>query len=118
MIKRVSELRQLGNVDSTGIPGRDYTTVDIQLLCSLGATAGYLSVLVTALYISSVDVQKLYAKPQLLWFILPVQLYWISRIWLLANRDWIDQDPILFALKDRPTYVAVAFALAIAAFAV
>ena len=72
----------------------------------------------SALYINSADVKKLYANPHVLWFILPIQLYWISRIWLQADRGQVDQDPILFAIKDRLTYAVVAVALGIAALAV
>ena len=91
--------------------------MDIEQLSSMGGAAGYLSVLVTALYISSPDVQKLYANPHWLWLILLIMLYWISRIWLYTGRGWIDQDPIVFALKDKTTYLAGLLSAAIAVLA-
>lgn len=117
MVKRVAELRELRAIDSRSTPGRGYSKVDIEQLSSMGGAAGYLSVLVTALYISSPDVQKLYANPHWLWLILPIMLYWISRIWLYTGRGWIDQDPIVFALKDKTTYLAGLLSAAIAVLA-
>lgn len=111
MVKRVSELKEFRENGTLNVPGRNYRQVDIQQLGAMGAASGYMSVLVTALYINSPEVQLLYTKPHFLWFILPAQLYWISRVWLLANRGEMNQDPIVFALKDKVTYVAVAFAV-------
>ncbi len=118
IIKRVSELREFREGDTVRVPGRSYVPADLQQLSSLGGSAGYMSVLVTALYINSSDVQKLYSHPQWLWLVLPIQLYWVSRLWLYANRGWIHQDPIVFALRDRTTYVAAVFAAAIALIAI
>ncbi len=118
MVKRVSELRESRESETAAVPGRDYTKADIQQLSSLGGSAGYMTVLVTALYIHSEDVQKLYSHPQWLWLMLPILLYWVGRIWLYASRGWINQDPVLFALKDRTTYLAALLAMAIAALAV
>ena len=117
MVKRVAELRELRAADNRGTPGRGYSRMDIEQLSSMGGSAGYLSVLVTALYISSPDVQKLYSNPHWLWLILPVMLYWISRIWLYTGRGWIDQDPVVFALKDKTTYLAGLLSAAIAVLA-
>jgi 4-hydroxybenzoate polyprenyltransferase/phosphoserine phosphatase len=109
LVKRVSELGALKT--STSISRRSYQVVDLPQLASLGGAAGYLSVLVFALYINSPDVQKLYAKPDLLWLMCPPLLYWISRIWMLANRQEIQGDPVLFALKDKPSYLVGAICL-------
>jgi hypothetical protein len=61
---------------------------------------------VFALYInSSTDAARLYAKPQLLWLVCPVLLYWIQRIWLMAFRGVGIGDPVVFALRDKVSYV-------------
>ena len=57
----------------------------------MGLSSGYIAVLVLALYISSSTVAAMYARPVLLWFVCPLMLYWISRIWLLAHRGLIDE---------------------------
>jgi hypothetical protein len=71
----------------------------------MGAASGYLSVLVLALYIHSVDVFLLYRRPSLLWLVCPLLLYWISRMWLLAYRGRLDEDPIIVTARDPVSYV-------------
>jgi hypothetical protein len=36
-----------------------------------------------------------------MWLITPLLILWISRVWLLASRGLLDEDPVVFALKDR-----------------
>ena len=43
-------------------------------------------------------------------------LYWISRVWLLAHRGDLHEDPLVFALSDPPSYL-VAAATALVMFA-
>ena len=84
----------------------------MQLLISLGSASGYLAVLVLALYINAPEVRKLYSQPQVIWLACPVLLYWISRVWVLAHRGLIHDDPIVFAIEDRISrYVGLLFAL-------
>ncbi|MBV8829478.1 MAG: UbiA family prenyltransferase [Acidobacteriaceae bacterium] len=109
--KRVSELRRL-DPQRAVVPGRAYTPVDEPMLCTLGAAAGYIGVMLLALYINSPDVQKLYSKPEWLWLICPCLLYWIGRFWLIAHRGEVDEDPVLFALKDKISFV-VAFVIVV-----
>ena len=66
---------------------------------------GYVAALVFALYVNSPEVTVLYRQPQVLWLCCPVLLYWQSRIWLLATRGALDSDPVIFALKDRVSYL-------------
>ena len=70
----------------------------------MGLSSGYIAVLVLALYISSDAVRELYESPTLLWFVCPLLLYWISRIWLLAHRGEIQHDPVMFAISDSTTW--------------
>jgi hypothetical protein len=87
--------------------GRAYRQSDLEQLNIYGVTAGFLSSLVLALYINSDNVHNLYRRPQLLWLLCPVLLYWITRIWLLSWRGELNEDPILFAIRDRVTYTVV-----------
>jgi hypothetical protein len=73
--------------------------------------------LLLALYIESSEVQLLYRHPERLWLLCGVHLYWISRVWLLANRGEMHHDPVLFALRDRASYWLGLVALAIAVIA-
>ncbi len=82
------------------IKGRGYVPGDIGLVESMGATSGYLSALVLAMYIHSDQVRSLYSRPNLLWGVVLVLIYWISRVWFLARRHEMPGDPVEFALRD------------------
>lgn len=112
LVKRVSELTELDKEDSLNT-GRGYLPGDKGVLISFGATSGYLSVLVLALYINGNDVQELYQYPNILWGLCLVLLYWLSRIWLLAGRGGVASDPIVFALKDKISFLTGLIAVAI-----
>ncbi|TIP96587.1 MAG: hypothetical protein E5X60_20025 [Mesorhizobium sp.] len=43
----------------------------------------------------------LYQRPQMLWFVCPVLIYWISRLVMIAHRRSMTEDPIVFAMTDR-----------------
>jgi hypothetical protein len=79
----------------------------------MGIASGYLSVLVLALYIQDAKTAQLYRHPEVIWLVCPVLLFWISRAWLIANRGWMHDDPIVFALKDRVSLVLCCFLAAI-----
>ena len=60
-----------------------------------------MSVLVLALYINSEEVKALYTHPEFIWLLCPLLLYWIGRVWLLARRGQMQEDPVVFAIQDR-----------------
>jgi 4-hydroxybenzoate polyprenyltransferase len=101
LVKRYAELHALSQRGELSARGRGYHVDDLAILQSLGGSAGYLAVLVLALYINSPDVQKLYRQPLLIGFLCPLLLYWISRVWLFAHRGNMPDDPVIFALTDR-----------------
>ena len=100
--KRYAELEMV----KEDVSGRGYRLDDLPILRSLGASSGLLAVLVFALYINSQQITVLYNRPEILWFVLPVLLFWISRIWLLAHRGDMHEDPVLFAIQDRASLVS------------
>lgn len=107
LIKRFSELQDLSASGHEWIPGRGYKLSDLQLLLGLGTSTGCLAVMVLAFYINSPEVTILYAKPKILWLLCPLLLYWIGRMWMEAERSHMHDDPVVFAAKDRMTYVGV-----------
>jgi 4-hydroxybenzoate polyprenyltransferase len=116
LVKRLSEVRRLRLSSATTTPGRGYLASDYEQLSSLGVAAGYISVLVLAFYITSKEVTVLYVHPERLWLLCPVMLYWVSRVWLLAHRGLVNEDPLVFALRDKVSYaVGVAAALVLLA---
>ena len=102
LAKRVSGLTQ--SRAQGGAPDRGYRPTDCALLEMFGVSGAFLSSLVLALYINSEKVVSLYRAPMLLWLLWPVLLYWLCRIWLLAHRGELHEDPIVFALSDPVTY--------------
>ena len=87
------------------------------MLLPLGAAAGYASVMVVMLYLSSPRMLSLYAHPLRMWLICPLLIYWISRALMLSNRGEMHDDPIIFALTDKVSWltgVAAAVIIAIA----
>jgi 4-hydroxybenzoate polyprenyltransferase len=106
LVKRVSELTRV--IESGGVMrGRGYEREDLDTLKSLGVAASYAAVVVLALYIHDPTTSRLYATPAILWIAVPVLLYWTSRLWLLADRGQINGDPLLFATRDRVSYLTV-----------
>jgi len=117
-VKRFAELESLRKQQRLRAVGRGYHVEDLSLLQSLGTASGYLSVLVLALYINSPQIEVLYSRPKVIWMLCVLMLYWISRIWMVAQRGQMHDDPVVFALKDKASLgigllAAVVVALAI-----
>ena len=81
---------------------------DNELLEHLGTASGYVSVLVLALYMNSPEMHAIYGESRSLWLICPLVLYWVTRLWLLAKRGRLDDDPVVFALRDRQSLALAA----------
>lgn len=111
-LKRYGEVSRQTE-DAPVVSRRDYARADREWLGMMGGSSGYLSVLVLALYISSDEVMLLYQRPTVLWLVCPVLLYWISRMWLLAYRGRVPEDPVVAAVRDPASYVAGAVVLAV-----
>lgn len=118
-VKRYTEFDVLQLSSEGRLPGRGYIAGDKEWMHKMGAGSGYLAVLVLSLYINDEDVAELYNQPKILLLICPALLYWISRLWLLASRGYLEDDPIVFAIKDRRSYLlgaVIAVILAAATF--
>jgi len=116
-VKRYAELMVQVRAGNNHTPGRGYEVSDASLLQTLGVSAGYLSVLVIALYMRSEDVITLYAQPTAIWFAIPLFLFWISWVWLKAARGEMHDDPIVFAIKDKASLVVAGLTTVIFVFA-
>jgi 4-hydroxybenzoate polyprenyltransferase len=95
--------------------GRAYTVDDLPVLRGLALASAIASVLVMALYVSSEDVQPLYSRPDLLWALCPVLLYWLLRMIMMAHRGQMTDDPIVFAARDRVSLMTILTAFGIVA---
>jgi 4-hydroxybenzoate polyprenyltransferase len=110
-LKRYVELQDHGQFSQKKISGRGYAPEDTETVRLLGIGCGLLSVIVLALYIDLREVSELYGRPQILWFLCPLFLFWISHIWVAAGRGLVHQDPVLFAAKDRSSQIVGLFFL-------
>ena len=104
-VKRFTELQLVQRGKSDRVKGRGYRVGDLEMVSTMGLASGYLAVLVFAFYVTNPEVTHLYRNPAALWFACPVLLYWISRVWLLAHRGLLHEDPIVFALTDKASWV-------------
>jgi hypothetical protein len=69
------------------------------------------------LYIARPDVTVLYRHASRLWLIVPLLLFWVTRVWLLASRGELNDDPMVFAIRDRVSLAVGAAVVALAIFA-
>lgn len=118
MVKRFSELQNTRALGHTVANGRGYLLGDIEQLRSFGTASAYASVVVFSFYIGAHDVTVLYPHATRLWLITPLMILWLSRVWLLASRGELDEDPVIFAVTDRMSLLMGAAVAAIAALAI
>jgi 4-hydroxybenzoate polyprenyltransferase/phosphoserine phosphatase len=107
LIKRYVELIARLDKDLSDPTNRNYRKSDLDIVAALAAAASFNAVTIFALYISSDAVRPLYRHPEALWLICPILMYWLGRALLMAQRRLMDDDPIVFALRDWNSYVAL-----------
>ncbi len=108
LVKRCAELEVMSEGGRTSAAGRGYRTSDLSYLISMGIASGFVAVMLLALYIDSQENGEMYPHAEVLWLILPLMLFWIMRLWLKIARMEIHDDPLLFAITDRASWI-VAF---------
>lgn len=110
LVKRYAELFPIMREEGDGgkIRGRGYQASDLTMIASLGAASGYMSVSVLALYVNDPVTLQYYRYPEFIWFSCLLLLAWISRVWLLAHRGLMNEDPVVFALSDRTSLAIIA----------
>jgi 4-hydroxybenzoate polyprenyltransferase/phosphoserine phosphatase len=111
-VKRQAELTDQMATGRESV-GRAYEVEDLPILRGMALSAAHAAVLVMALYVSSDDVQALYARPKLLWLVCPLLLYWLLRMVMMTHRGYMTDDPIVFAAKDRVSLLVIASSVAV-----
>ena len=108
LIKRYAELAHNRDRQGPSAHARGYEAVDLPVVAIFGIASGYLAVLVLALYLTSDRTPSaLYSQPMFIGLTAVLLLYWISYLWLVANRGQMPEDPVLFALRDSRSWVLV-----------
>ena len=105
LVKRCTELMAMQRLSREAMKGRGYQVSDYQMLSAMGVAAGYISILVLALFISSPEGVGKYTYPILLWLLCPLMAYWVSRLWLKTSRGEMHDDPLVFSLKDQASWI-------------
>ena len=108
LVKRYSELKVTLAQSQQVAVGRGYWVADLPVLMALGVSAGMASVLVLALYINDPETRRLYPGTLWLWLVPTLMLYWVSRVWMKTHRDEIDDDPVVWAVRDWQSLLTVA----------
>jgi 4-hydroxybenzoate polyprenyltransferase len=106
-VKRQAELVDAARRAELTANGRGYHVDDLPIISMVAIGAGYVAVLVLALYLSSPTVTELYARPEALWGVCVVILYWITRAVMIAHRGQMHDDPVIFAIRDAGSHVCL-----------
>ncbi len=106
LAKRHSEIVAAQEAGHKTLPGRGYLVDDGPVTLGLGISAAVASVLIVVLYLTDEAFPSgVYNSPSFLWAA-PLLLHlWVSRIWLLAHRGQMDDDPVAFAVRDKTSLV-------------
>jgi len=108
LIKRCAELVSMGQAGTETSKGRDYRVSDLVILWPLGTGAGLCAVVVFALFASAPEVAARYATPALLWLVAVGLIYWLARLWIKTARGEMDDDPVIYAIRDRGSRISIA----------
>ncbi len=87
--------------------GRGYQVGDLPFVSQMAVSSGFVAVLVMMLYLNAPDVLSKYSSPWLLWGACLVLLYWVARMVLLAHRGLMEDDPVVYAVRDPISRVAI-----------
>jgi 4-hydroxybenzoate polyprenyltransferase len=118
LLKRYTEIVTMRAIAGENIQVRGYRSTDTHLLVAMGTAGGYLAVVILALYADTVTAARLYTRHELIWLVCPVFLYWISFLWLMAERNRMPFDPVVFAVRNRTSHVLILIMLGLYVLAV
>jgi 4-hydroxybenzoate polyprenyltransferase len=113
MVKRYGELLNLQKRNKLAAKGRGYHVDDMAPVRIIGISMGYMSVFILGQYINSPVVTKYYSNPKFIWLLFPLLMFWLGRLWILANRGEVNEDPLVFTVKDRTSQLIFATAAVI-----
>ncbi|MEJ1157800.1 UbiA family prenyltransferase [Prosthecomicrobium sp. N25] len=112
LAKRHVELMRARDEGRAVIPGRSYQADDWPITLAFGISTTLAAVVVLLLFVTEQGYQTTgYADPVWLYVAPACVMLWTFRIWLLSHRKQLDDDPVVFALRDRVSYILGAFVL-------
>jgi 4-hydroxybenzoate polyprenyltransferase len=112
LVKRLTEVQGLEERGISGVPGRGYRAGDGRFILTFGLTAGVASILIFMIYLVAepLHAERL-SEPYWLWVVPAVLGIWLPRVWLLAARGDMHDDPVVFAVRDRTSLCLGSIAL-------
>lgn len=110
-VKRLTELVNIIRFKKKKIHGREYTIKHKKMIYWIAILTGWISILVLIFHINSPVVIKQYSFPDILWIICFVMLFWILRIIYVSNKGQIKDDPIVYAISDKISYLCLVIIL-------
>lgn len=104
--KRHVEVARANHVDIEDVVGRGYRGEDWPLTLSFGIGSGLISIVIMLLYLTNDAAPSgFYSNPSWLYAVPVLMMIWLMRIWMLSNRMELDDDPVVFALSDRASWL-------------
>ena len=118
LAKRHGEVMQARGLPATALTHRGYRAEDWPLTLGFGLAAGVAALQIMILFVAN-DAwpSRLYHTPVWLYATPPLLAVWLTRLWLLAHRQQLNDDPVVFALRDPQSWasgVLVALAIGLA----
>ena len=113
LAKRHVEVARANHVDIEDVIGRGYRGEDWPLTLSFGVGSGLISIVIMLLYLTNdATPSGFYSNPSWLYAVPTLMMMWLMRIWVLSNRMELDDDPVIFALRD-PASLLLGFLTAV-----
>ena len=110
--KRHCEIMHAARTGRSDIAARGYETEDWPLTLAFGVAAGLASIVINLIYLANDAAPSGFYRNQAPLYVIPaVVLLWLMRIWLFSHRTRLDDDPVLFAIRDRASIALAATAL-------
>ena len=111
MMKRVAELRKVG--ESGSLRRRAYNIIDTNVLTIAGICSAFASGVILFMYFRFSETSSAFKGQQTLFLCVPVILYWQLRCWRAVEVGVLDNDPIAFAINDKPSRIILGILLII-----
>lgn len=109
LVKRHVELQTPKVSERDRIAGRGYRPEDIAIVGQAGIASAFSAAMVLSLYIQSQELIGFYTHPWMIWPLVPIVLYINVRIWILAYRREMHDDPVVFIATDWRSQMFVVF---------
>lgn len=113
LLKRHVELHDLQARKKAQASGRGYRRQHLKLVWWLGIITGLATLILLGAYIESPTSQALYQHHGILWLLIPLLAGWLGRLWWLAKSGQMHEDPIMFALRDAPSWLTALIGLGV-----